>query len=327
MFASTYPTSIRGVSILIVLAMASLSVSAQSAAPAPAAATVTIDLSPQFVQGRTTHYEFWSLRQHSGVTRMPDLQPMTFTSAIEMTGQVTWTVQRVAADGSAMCIMTINWATSKNTDNEGTTTAADSRQAKSDDEHAHNFLKAITNVPLTVQVAADGSITKVTGVDAIKRKGGEDLNELDELDFIEVASDLATLPGGPSELPGAAAVGKTWRQDYTWNHDMGKVHQPMRYTVSSYETIAGIGLVTVDGKAKTRFEPKKQDDELPVDVRMTRGQVTTQIMFDMYRHEAVGRNTLESRDFEVKVKMPDNAMITSTVSETVQGQVLRIAEK
>jgi hypothetical protein len=62
-----------------------------------------------------------------------------------------------------------------------------------------------------------------------------------------------------------------------------------------------------------------------VDVRLIAGQVDTQVMFDLQRHEAVGRNTVEQREFDIRIRT-EEAAFTNHIREIIQGQALRLSE-
>ena len=59
---------------------------------------------------------------------------------------------------------------------------------------------------------------------------------------------------------------------------------------------------------------------------MTDGQIVTQVMFDLQRREAVGRNTMESRVIEIDVRGPQQSF-KRTIDEQIHSQVLRVAEE
>ena len=61
------------------------------------------------------------------------------------------------------------------------------------------------------------------------------------------------------------------------------------------------------------------------EIQLTEGQVKTQILFDLSRHEAVGRNTVEDRTIEVRLDLRGRHFST-IVQERIHSQVLRIAE-
>ena len=63
-----------------------------------------------------------------------------------------------------------------------------------------------------------------------------------------------------------------------------------------------------------------------LEVNMTEGRSTTQILFDQQRHEVVGRNAIEVVRIEVTAQSPQMSF-SSVIDERIHTQVLRIAEE
>jgi hypothetical protein len=293
------------------------------AAKAPDQAPDTADLRPRFVAGRTARYDVWTLRdQQSTIKAGADTR--SFGSRLEVRGQITWRVERVRPDGSATCVMTMDYLTADLTPSDGPMQHNDTRQSKGDSDTLHTLLRAMAGVPVRCEVAADGSIDKVAGTDGVRRKLPADVDAPDDLDYVETAADLATICGAPA----ATGLGAAWNQDFIWNHEVGRLHQAMRYTLAGVEEIAGIPVATVNGTAKLKIEVdrSKLPADAQVDVRLTAGDLTTQVMFDLQRHEAVGRNSYETRQIEAKIRAGDQSLIR-VLNETIQSQALRIAEE
>jgi len=75
-------------------------------------------------------------------------------------GEMTWTVDRVTADGGARCTMTLDWMSVVTAGDEAT--RVDSRKSASADAKVmHGLLKAMAGAPLEVVVAPDGRVTQV----------------------------------------------------------------------------------------------------------------------------------------------------------------------
>ncbi len=298
--------------------------SAASTPSAPPTEASTANLRPHYVPGRVSRYDIWSSRrQQVRVTFMG--QSEEIDSLLETTGVVTWRVDRARADGTATCVMVIDWiaATSKVGDTEPTHN--DSRKNAGDTPAMHTLLKSMAGVPITVEMAADGSVAKVTGVDAVRQRAGDDLNVPDELDFVESASDLATIIAAQDHM----AVNQSFKASAAWNHELGKLNHDIQFTLTSLEDIAGIPVATVTGAAKLKLDldqAKLPKDGPRVDVKLTRGEATTQIMFDLSRREAVGRNSSQTTVLEAKISH-EGQTVTRVAEETIQSQALRIAEK
>lgn len=297
----------------------------EESGPATAAQPQTLDLRPQPVNGRVTRYQVWSQR-HQTITMRSGPRAETASTQLQVNGQVTWTIDRAKSDGGSTCTMTMDWLTADLTLPDGTVQHNDSRQGRGETETVHRLLRAMAGVPIRVEVAADGSVQSVSGVDAVKRRVGEDLKSPDTLDFMESASDLATLPKAPaSATPGRSS----WDTNFTWNHDAGKLQQSIRHSLRGVEEIEGIPIAIIEGSGKLRLFPDLS--QLPanspkIDVRMTAGQINTQVLYDLQRHEAVGRHSNETRRIEMTVRLPQGT-ITRTLDEHLQSQALRIAEE
>lgn len=287
------------------------------------------NLRPRWVEGQTARYEIWNSRtQHSTVTLAGQKQ----SSDMQMTseGEVTWTVDQVKADGSATCTMTLDWLT-LDYNEAGQSFSNDSRKSKGDIAPYHALLKAVTGVPLKVSVDADGTITKVDGIKAIAAKIGADLKDIvpKELDFIESATDMAALIAAPE----SAKIGDKWDTDvkWTWADRLfeGFMQHDMTFTLSGIEDMEGVPVAVIDGKSKLKLEvdrSKLPEGMPPSDVKLAKGELQTQVMFDLTRNEAAGRNTVQTTTIDFTIRMP-NATISRRLEETLQSQVLRIEQE
>jgi len=281
-----------------------------------------IDLRPKFVAGRNAVYESWSRRELTLSISIQNNPPRQMSAVNEVDGQMRWNVDQVNEDGTAVCTLTIEWLRIKRTDRTGET-VNDSREAIGDDETRHRFLQAMTGVPLRVRCRADGSIEGVEGIENIATQLDDKDDAPDETDWMESATELATIAGPPAGLQ----VGGTWNMKYDWNHEIGKLHHDVNYKVASIETISGIPVATVTGQGTLRFEPDLGDlPNAAEDISMTKGSVEHQVIFDLQRHEAVGRNTVEQRTIQMTRSSGDFSA-TQTIDETIQSQVLRIVEQ
>lgn len=289
-----------------------------------------IDLRPRFVEGQTARYRVWTLRQRN-LTMSVDQRSVTRNQQALFEGELTWQVEQVEDDGSAICLMQLDWLTATLTAHDGTEKFNDSRQASGDIEKMHQLILAMVSTPVRVTVAADGSVTGVSGVEAIRQQVPQDVPPPEDLDFMETASDLATIPFAPPKL----ALGDSFDAQFNWRHDlsMSKVTAMMRhegtYTLGSVEDVAGIPIATVEGSASLDLDVDLSGlpaDGPPVEVRLVSGESTSQMMFDLWRHEVVGRNVVQTTQIEIATTF-DNRTIARTVDETVQSQALRIAEQ
>jgi hypothetical protein len=107
------------------------------------------------------------------------------------------------------------------------------------------------------------------------------------------------------------------------------MHHDTTHTLTSIEEIAGIPVANISSTAKLRIEvdrSKFPQGGPQVDVRLIKGEAVSQVMFDLSRHEAVGRNGVQETVVEARLSANGQTM-TRLMSETIRGQALRIAEK
>ncbi len=281
------------------------------------------DLRPHYTPGQTTRYEIWSAR-HRTITMDFQGQTRSVDTAMQLEGQLSWHVRRVRSDGSADCHLTYHWLKATLTDPDGNTQTADTRQSKSDAPSAHQLFNAIVNHPIEVHAAPDGTILAVDSTEPIRRKAPDDLDPPDDTDFLESATDLATLTAAPA----AAKPRHRWSADFAWNHDMGTMHHDTRYTLESVDNIEGIPIATVTAETKLDLEVDKSDmppDMPPLRVKMSNASITSQFLFDLQRHEPLARHTIEQHTIQATMKL-DNHSLTRTIEESIESQSLRIAE-
>ncbi|MEM1107875.1 MAG: hypothetical protein AAGH99_04210 [Planctomycetota bacterium] len=291
----------------------------------------TIDLGPRWEEGQTARYEFWNRMQQTAEARLGD-RTQNSSNLIEVEGEITWTVDRVKPDGSALGTMTLDWMTYASTPNEGPSLAVDSRRSPQTEETKpmHELLSAMAGVELTIEVAADGHVTRVKGLEKMKAKTSQPDFIPSELDFEETATELASIAFAPPPFSSEAAAGQKWNADYRWEHELGKVDQRWAYEVKSVEDIAGVPVAIVTGKGEFKLDPEEPEDappgSPPIDVRMLEGVAESEVLFDLARHEAVGRHSTSREKIEVAVTFPDGRRFVRTQTEEMTGQMLRLAE-
>ncbi len=309
----------------LVLATAGPSCSAAQVAKdtgdGPVAAPHPVDLRPQFKQGRTTRYRVWTLRQ---VARSSNIRPSS-TQKAEIEGELSWTVERVREDGSATCVLTLDWMSITATQRDGTLKRNDSRQASGDTGKTYALLRAMTGMPISFEVAADGKIKSVSGVNAIHAAVESKTHAPSDLDFIQSATDLTLLTAAPNKT----RIDDQWQTQFIWDHDAGKMHHDASYKLESIERLADIPVAIVTGRSAMRLEVDGsyfQDDGPKPEIEMIDSDFKTQIMFDLTRHEAVGRNSIEQRTVQIKIPIGPRIVLT-VIKEHIHSQALRIAEE
>jgi len=292
----------------------------------PLASAQTVDLRPQWTEGQTALYEFWNQRRQTTTMSLgPNQREAAMTVTTE--GRTRWTVDKVNDDGSSQCTMTLEWITAE-IENNGETRVNDSRKGSGDSETMHAFLQAMVGVPLKVSVNRDGSIESVEGVDQMKRNIDSELESLipEPLDFVESASELATVPHAPAE----AEPGDTFDAQYRWTHELGHTDQDWTYELASVEELEGVRVATVTGGVELKLDVDRSEmppDAPPTDIRMTEASATSQVFFDLSRHEAIGRHARQETTIEVNITLPDNRGTLKRVTEQkIQSQTLRVEE-
>lgn len=283
-----------------------------------------IDLRPRFVAGQQARYSMWTRRNtHTQVTLMGNTREQSTSYVIE--GDATWSVLSVNADGSAQCQMTFDWFSLTLTLPDGTIQVNDTRNGTSQNEEVYKVLSAMVGRPVTVEMAADGMAKSVTGTDAMRSVAGAETEIPKDLDFVESACDLATLPMAPAQT----TVGQSWDAAFRWSHELGHMNHDISYTLVSLRNVHGIDLATVSGKGRLALEVDAsklpQDNGVQVDIGLDDGSIVNQILIDMDRHEAVGRNTLMTTRIHSTMTNGENT-ISQLTTETVQSQALRISE-
>lgn len=306
---------------------------AQAAALDPAAPA---DLRPKWTVGQTARYSFWNRTQKQETAQvLGRVQSETTTYLSE--GEVGWKVDAINADGSTTCTMTLRSIKFTITAGENDPVVIDSANPTADQQVFNDLVIAMTTTPLIVTVAADGSIASVTGIEAMKTAAGAQAVEADlvpeERDFVETASELATLVAAPAQ----ATPGQTWTTQHTWNHD---AVIPGTDTIGDWDTtytynqaalIAGVPIATI--KTQSDIDLKVDLSKLPeqspdIDVQIQDAKGKGEILFDLSRNETVARNDSMAYSADITISPPNPQMppIKIAVKQSSQSQLLRIAE-
>ncbi|MEM8738161.1 MAG: hypothetical protein AAGG38_06745 [Planctomycetota bacterium] len=290
-----------------------------------------VDLRPRWTAGQTARYSFWNRFDKSAEQELGD-RSMTLDTTAEAQGELIWTVDRVSPDGTSECTMTLIWMVFDTTPSQGERMVADTRKsATAENGPMHELLSAMTGVELKVEVAADGHIVSVDGLPKIRAKTSQPGFVPSELDFKETASDLASLAFAPSPRgDGGTPPGQTWKAAFTWDHELGAMNHRWKYTLEGVENLGGLPVAVVKGEAKLKLEPDLSDrppDAPPVNIRLREGWAETQVLFDLTRHEAVGRHSTATERIELTVPLPDGRRLVRTMTDVSTSQILRIGEQ
>ena len=287
----------------------------------------TVDLRPLWQEGQTARYEFWTrVEQSATMTLGQRTQEIDATQTF--TGEMTWVVDKVKPDGSTVSRMTLDWiaVTAERLGPDGVSTTTDTRRPAGDAPALHEMLSAMAGVPVTVELAPDGHVTKVSGTAAMRSKTKTPEVLPEDIDYEETASDAAALAFAPSAL----AVGGAFDATFRWSHELGFMHQDWTYTLADVQEMHGIDIATIRGNAKLRLEVDTSEMPAgapPLSARLTDGSITTEILFDLSRYEVLARTSRGTENITVTVKLPENQTFTRRLEETTTSQLLRISEE
>lgn len=309
--------------------------------PLPALAQDDADkptsLRPTWQVGQSAGYEFWgrTVKQETAtIMGRTQTEATTFVSE----GKLAWTVDQVNADGSAACTMRLSSIKFTITAGEQEPMVIDSAKPSGQQPMFDELVAAMVGTPLTVRVNADGTIDAVQGIDEIANAAGQQAREADivpdELDFIETASELATLLAAPA----AATPGQTWNAKNTWNHDAvvpgtdAQAKWDTTFTFDSLGQIAGVPIATI--KTESDIDLKVDLSQWPegapdIDIDIQNASGAGEILFDLSRSETAARNDKMSYTANITIAPPADGMppIKVVVKETSQSQLLRVSEE
>lgn len=302
----------RITSLIALLAFASSAIAQET--------TSSADLRPVWEQGQSSKYRVVSERitaaQVVGVGKPRG-------SRLKVLAEITWTVTQAQPDGGGVCKMTVDQMQMLMTDGSGKQYKVTAEGAPPENlEKAQALVRAMIGKEMTVNVAADGSIDSVSGWQAIKTAAGEAAQNMNESDFRETATELALLVGGSA----TTAPGSSWTRRFDWSHEMGDLRMDSTYRLEGVEEIAQIPIAMIQGQSKLDLTiDQSKFNGQDVNVRITEGQETAQIMYDLSRHEVVGRNTDRTLGLEMKLNV-QGRQFTQVIKQRLVTSTLRIAE-
>lgn len=285
--------------------------------------TKAYDLRPLWSDGQKSRYQVTFTRVTTSQIQGQG-EPTQSTMHAEII--VDWLVLEAEPEGGGVIRMTITDYSMKITDPAGQTIHIDASTSTDKKRIASmvRIIKALTDSPIKLEVASNGRIVSVEGVQAIQEEAGSSGAGLTKLDFKETASDLAAMVVGNNPVK----PGEMWKAHFTWNHRLGKLDYHSTYTLAGVEEIAGIPIAMVNRTTEIDFQPEipETPENLSIDVRLTEGTQHEQIMFDLSRHEVVGRNISRTLEFEITISAAGRTR-TRTMRQTSRSQVLRVAEE
>ncbi len=193
----SFPTFPRlaalGASLLLVLV---------SPATLMAADTEPFNLQPLFTVDRSARYSVWT-RRESVVEMDFGGRSRQFKRDTTVEGEITWTVKKVNADGSAQCVMVIDWLSATVINPDGRTVVADSRKSSSDSPPLHEAVRALSNTPITFDL-----------VDAIADLDfGAHAADALQVEIHRAGADLVAARGSRDKSPAAAVQQRAHHHD------------------------------------------------------------------------------------------------------------------
>ncbi len=288
----------------------------------------TYDLRPIWTDGQTARYRGVTDRHQVVEMQLPGGEAGASESMIHSEILMTWRVEEANPEGGGWCALTIDEITVELTAGDGEM----HRLTHRDGGHENPILdivakriSAMAGTPVEVEIAPDGRVESVRGVEKMRRKYGAASESIEDRDFREAATSLAGIVGAGGEVE----PGETWEEQFTWGHELGELDFDTTFELIGVERIAGIEVVTVATEADLDLEPKMPGEMPPgasVDVDLTEGRETTQAMFDLSRHEVVGQNIDRTLSVDMTITI-NGRTLSRSITETVNSQVLRIAEE
>lgn len=297
------------------------SISLAPAAAAQDAADDAVDFRPLWQTGQVSRYEMTST--------MISTQTMSIggasTSTIKMLAEVTWRVLEANEAGGGRCELIIDHVELEIIGPDGTMQRADEDRGDAGAEMFQQMAAGMTDVAIDVDVSPAGRIESVTGWEMIRDNAGPIGGMLTESDFRELAYELAPLAGGAADV----APGAQWDESFQFESALGRIDQDSQYEFVGTELLAGVPVAMVNRRSALDLTPDLSDmpEGLPpLEMTVIEAKQTSQIMFDMSRHEVVGQNIDKVLEVHVSVTLPDR-QITTTTRQVTNGQTLRIAEE
>jgi len=283
-----------------------------------------VELRPDWEPGQQSRYRFEQTRQRQRTLSVGGQQRKVDTTT-KITGEMTWRVESVQSIGGATGTLRYDWLRMRVTGPQGETQINDSREGSGDSAAAQNLIEAMTQTPIEVEVNADGTIESVSGGEAIRSAVENEALAPSDRSLRRTAESLAIVPAAPRQL----RPGDTWSHPFTESHPLGEMNYDATYELAGVETIASIPVATVEIDAAMTLE-QAQPDRAPqgaeVSSRLSDSDYRSFVIFDLMRHETVGRYTRDRQVVEQSISARGRTMRQSMVQQ-VEVTTLRIDEK
>ncbi|MEM1213885.1 MAG: hypothetical protein AAGI68_16475 [Planctomycetota bacterium] len=292
----------------------------------------TVSVRPAWVEGQRAVYESWSERTREEVLRFNG-EEREVSFEVRTEGRLSWVVEEVKADGSAVCLFTFEALRLERTGRAG---GEDFEMAggagdgmKKGDGPMQDLVGSVVGKAVTVEVNADGTIASVDGLDAMKKSAENAELIPSERDFMRMVSELAVLPGAPEAL----VVGDSWEQEDLWEGEPVFPRIPSDVQTTVETSVVGLGLMggvpVATLETRTGLEVEVKRDELPknapaVKARFVDPEVSSEVYFDLDRREVVARNEQSSTRMVSELKLPNGVTVEREVTTQELSQVLRV---
>ncbi|MEM6393504.1 MAG: hypothetical protein AAF797_12075 [Planctomycetota bacterium] len=284
---------------------------------------------PGWVEGQRAVYEAWSERTRDEVIRFNN-EEREVSYQVRTESRLSWRVEGVNADGSAVCVMTFEALELERKgpgDTEMIAGAGDGM--KKGEGPLQDMVESVVGKALEFEVEADGTVVSVDGVEAMRKAAENEALIPSDRDFLRIASELAVLPGSPEGL----TVGASWEHEAVWEGQPVFPRMPSEVETTVETAVAAVGLMggvpVATLETQTGLEVRVKRDELPKDAppvkaRYVNPEVTSEVYFDLDRREVVARNEQSDTRLVSELSLPNGVTVEREVTVRERSQVLRV---
>ena len=175
---------------------------------------------------------------------------------------------------------------------------------------------------MTVHLDANGEVTKIDGLDAMKSKLDNPDIFPEEREFAESARSLTGLVNAPD----SATPGSKWTEQFDAKHQTGTMSYDTTWELDQIEELEGIPVASITGQSKLKLEVDRSDvppNAPPIDVQLANANSEAQVWFDLDRGQVVGSNIVTETTITLSVNMGARSL-NQTTTERDQDQVWRV---